>query len=253
MRSVFGSKRTGAYWLGPFWMTTTPRTKSTATTEIGPPALPCLAIWLSLSSVVAMTPEMVLSAVVCFSTSARVAASISPRKARSKAGGVWEVAGSEAGQVVPDAHCGQGDTSYSDTTKSHVFILNLKGDLTHTAPEFWSLLTLAKTTLPDMDAIRRVPQFNRRSVGTPCGFSGHGAMCRRPRDEWAASRKAVDGGALTVPTLQGDIMSRPSPRWRDLVAWCANPPSRAPFGFQQTVEAKTCPEDPTPLPHLVSK
>jgi hypothetical protein len=95
MCSVFGSKRTGS--LLAFWMTTTPRTKSTATTEIGPRALPCLAIWLSLSSVVAMTPEMVLPAVARFYTSAQVAA---PSKARSKAGegvgggGVWAWTGS---------------------------------------------------------------------------------------------------------------------------------------------------------------
>jgi hypothetical protein len=45
MPSVFGSKRTGSYWLGAIWMTTTPRTKSIATTEIGPTALPGLADW----------------------------------------------------------------------------------------------------------------------------------------------------------------------------------------------------------------
>ena len=43
--SVFGSKRTGSYWFAPVWMTTTPRTKSIATTETAPTAVPRVAVW----------------------------------------------------------------------------------------------------------------------------------------------------------------------------------------------------------------
>jgi hypothetical protein len=75
-------------------------------------------IWLSLSSIVAMPPEVVLPAVVRFSTSARVAASISLRNARSKAGegvGGGGGLGLDLDRQCHDAHSGQGDTSDYDT------------------------------------------------------------------------------------------------------------------------------------------